>query len=682
MTRESNIRSRCIVVSLALLLAVAALNTVAPGIARASSTTTTTYPQTVTYKATLVDVQYVQGGRCYWGVGPEWSPYTPTHGGVVGGYSLTWTNGAVEYEPYENSAQKIGSKLFIAFTGGGGPAPCGPPDPHQGGRFPSLVVTVTANLLYPVTTTTVPQHSITGTISYLYASGESFAHGNSGPTQTTPARETEIEILAATKSSCSKTIVGEVYTDDNGEYSSTLSSTQEYVCLKVIAATSYSEVIPYPGTTAEQAADSAQLQGKADASKPLGPVRLKKSTPTTYSWTPSAVDTPIDEALDINNAIVTGASWVSAYGLTPKFVNILYPYPSGAGGETTNFSPKNIVGEINQDDAFDWGVLLHEYGHAVGAFLGIDNTTPVRTNDHDLPWNMTNHEANKAQGIAIAWNEGFADFFSQMVQDAMGASTLGLTDVGGSPPNYVDYTPSGTTSFLLDVPGDAGPHPSLGEDSEVSVARVLWSIYKQPAYAGVAGSVAFVKTLVGAMGSNSARTLYGAVSALLAASKSTPWVPGSGIEAVNEPVPTNFNEDAAATTYGTILSSQNVAPTITASGFADKKITLSWSGGQPSTATIKLNAFLIQFFNSSWTTLLGEQLSVVPTGTTASGAELYHSTTDVPSSWGTGTVHVVVLGWNGDVTTSELFTQRPSLRTGTYPVTGPYISAPVSLKLG
>lgn len=679
MTRKIHERIRCVTLRVAALLVVSAAVLAAPAIATASSTTTTTYPQIVTYKATLVDVQYVQDGRCYWGVGPEWTPYTPTHGGVVSGYGLTWTNGSAEYEPYENNAQKIGSKLFISYTGGGGPAPCGPADPHQGGRFPSLVVTVTASITYPVTTTTIPQRSLTGTISYLYASGDSFAHGGSGPTQVTPARETEVQILAASKSSCSKTLLSELYTDDSGDYSSTLASTQKYVCIKVLAETSYSEVLAYPGTTATQAAGGVQLQNKADASKALGPIKLKKSSATTYSWTPSGVDTAIDQALDINNAVITGATWVSAYGLTPKFLNILYPYPSGADGEITNFNPKKSVGEINQDDAFDWGVLLHEYGHAVASVLGIDNTTPVLTNDHNLPWNMTNHEATKAQGIAIAWNEGFADFFSQMVQDVMGASALGLTDVGGSPPEYVDYTPTGMVSFLLNVPGNEPPHPSLGEDSEASVARVLWSIDQQPTYAGVAGSVSFVKTLVAAMTSNNSRTLTGAVSAFMAAAKSTPWIPGSGLEALNDPVPANYDEQSAANTYGRILSSQNVAPTITASSVADNTISLSWTAGQPASAKIRLNGFIVQFFNSSWSTLLSQQLTVVPTGTTNTGTEFFQATKKIPSSWKKGTIHIVVVGWNSDVVMTQLFTQLQSLRTGTTPVTGPYISAPASL---
>jgi hypothetical protein len=634
----------------------------------------------VTYKATLVDVQYVQGGRCYWGIGPEWAPYNPQHGGVVGNYSLTWTNGSLNYYAPDNSAQKIGTKLFVAFTGGGGPAPCGPPDPHEGGRFPSLTVTVSAGITYPTTTTTTPTaRTITGTIDYYYASGDGFAHGAPASTQVTPSRETMVEILASSSSSCSNIVLSSIYTDDFGDYSSTVSSTNKYVCVKIIAATSYSEIIPYPSTV--DASGGAHVFYDAYATKALGPTKLKTSGDTTYSWKPTGVSAPIDQALNIDNAIIPGGEWLSAYGTTPKFLNILYPYP--ASKAISNFNADKDIGEINEDDAFDWGVLLHEYGHFVASLIGIDNSTPVSSNKHELGWNMTDHEGNKAQGLAIAWDEGFADFFSQMVQQVMGTSSLGLTDVGGTPPTYVDYTPTGTISFRLDVSGNTSPDRSLGEDNELSVARVLWSAFSLPMYSGESGSVAFVTTLARAMTSNNSRTLSGAVSALLAAAKATPWVPSAGVSTENAEVPAGFNEETSATTGGTILSSQNVAPTFTVSGISASgtSITLSWTAGQPSTAQDRLDFYLVQFFNSSWTTLLSEKIVLFPTDELRSGSEVFQTSETIPSDWKKGIINAVVLGWNTSATADLIFEQLPSLKTGTDPLTGPYISAPVSLDI-
>ena len=650
------------------------------GNAQASSTTTTTYPQIVTYKATLVDHQYVQGGRCYWGVGPEWAPYTAQHGGVVTGYGLTWTNGALSYSTSSNSAQKIGKKLFVAFTGGGGPAPCGPPDPHQGGRFPSLVVTVTAQISYPIPTTTMPSGTIDGTIDYDYASGDGFAHGTPGPSQVTPSRGTMVQILDATASKCSTTVLSTVYTSQTGEYTTTLSSSQQYVCVKVVAATANSEIIPYSSTAEASAAGGAKLTSSADASKALGPVRMVSGT-THFSWAPSGVTDTLDQALDIDNAVVTGTDWLSDYGTTPKFLNILYPFPASSG--VSNFNPAKDLGEINEDDAFDWGVLLHEYGHYVASLLGILNTTHVASADHLLSWNMTNHEANKSQGLAIAWDEGFADFFSQMVQDVMGTSSLGLTDVGATPPIYIDYTPTGKVSLQLDLPGNTPKWPSLGEDNEASVARVLWATDSSPDFSGVYGSVAFVKLLARAMTSNDDRTLSGAVTALFAAGKATPWVPATGIATENAEVPANIDEKASATIGGTILSSQNVAPTIFSPDVSVSKdtVSLSWTAGQPATANDRLNFFAVQYFNASWTTLLNEQIVVISTGVTKSNSEVYETTEKFPSSWKKSVVNAVVLGWNSATTADITFAKLRAARTGPDPLTGPYISAPVSLSI-
>ncbi len=173
--------------------------------------------------------------------------------------------------------------------------------------------------------------------------------------------------------------------------------------------------------------------------------------------------------------------------------------------------------------------------------------------------------------------------------------------------------------------------------------------------------------------------MYGAVSALLAAAKATPWVPSSGVSAKNEEVPANFNEELSATAYGPILSSQNVAPTITASGVSGKTLTLSWTAGQPSTATDALDVFVVQFFNDSWTRLLSEQTQVVTSGTKG-GSDLYTVTRAIPSDW-SGKVNVVVVGWNA-TNANDIFNPLRSQRAGSDPLTGPYISGPVSLNVG
>jgi hypothetical protein len=301
---------------------------------------------------------------------------------------------------------------------------------------------------------------------------------------------------------------------------------------------------------------------------------------------------------------------------------------------------------------------------------------------------MTNHEASKSQGIAIAWNEGFSDFFSQMVQRAMGASSLDLPDVGGNPPVYIDQVAGGTTSLRLDVPGNTQPTPSLGEDNEVSVARVLWDFYDRPTFSGTAGSVAFVKVLTSSMTSDDDRDLSGAVGALLSELGAKPWGPDVGPSSTDAAVPPPYN-DAAATTYGKVLTGQNVAPAITHLVRDDTSVKVEWKPGQPSDAKDKLNLFLVQFWDSSWSRLLTEQ--VVSDFTRSLGctrsqtADLLNYCLEIPNSWRPGIVNVVVLGWN--TATAPPGLTMPSdvpggaLSSGHNPLTGPYVSAPALVTL-
>ena len=617
----------------------------------------------------------VTADRCYWNIGFS---FKTSPGAEY--YLMYWRDGGGISASQAGQPSPLTPTESFGITGGGGPAPCGPPDVSQGGRFTYLTAYVYTQ--FAPGTTTQSTHAIGGTIDYDYASGDGFAHGMNGPTKATPARETMVQILASSKSSCSSAVLNSVYTDDTGAYTSAVPSKQKYVCVEVIAATSYSEVLPYPSTDDSSASGGVHLTDDAYASKALGPIKLVKSGSTKFSWKPKSVDDSFDQALDVDNAVVSGASWLTAYGTTPKFVNILYPYPSSR--DVSNFSPTKTVGEINEDDAFDWGVLLHEYGHFVALILGIDNTTPVLSSKHQMSWNLTNHESNKAQGLAIAWNEGFSDFFSQMVQLATGTSSLGLTDVGATPPIYVDYTPSGTVSLQLNVPGDTEPDLSLGEDNEASVARTMWSFYSQPAYSGLAGSTAFVHVLANAMTSNETRTLSGAVNALLAAAQATPFVPGEGVTASNVQIPAGTDEKTSAETYGTILSSQRVAPSFVGKGISasGKSLALRWITGQPTEASAKLNTFLVQYFNSSWTTLLAEQVVVAGTGLTQSGSDTYESTIAIPSDWKKKDIEAVVVGWGSfSATPDQIFEQLKSLRSGLDPLSGPYISAPVSIKV-
>lgn len=511
--------------------------------------------------------------------------------------------------------------------------------------------------------------TVTGTIQYLYLSGNGYASGSpaSSVATPTPARDTEVEILDANQTSCLTKVLSKVFTDDTGVYTSApLPKGQVYFCTKILAATEYSSV-------------GASSSADPYASDPIGPEQLSTKGPTTFSWKPTSGSDTIDQAMDINNAVVTGASWLKLYGRTPTFVTVIYPYPSSQ--EVSNFSTSGVA-EINPDDAFDWSVLLHEYGHYVSNLLGMLNTTPVASADHKASWNMTDHENSKAEGVAIAWNEGFADFFSQMVQRAMGTASLNLPDVGASPPIYIDQLNGSTLAIDLAAAGVSSPYPSKGEDNEPSVARVLWQLYSQPMFSGSTGSVDFIKDLATPMVSNDVRNLSGAIATLEQTEHGVPWVPDLAVSPTNVPIPTGFNQESAAATFGAILSDQNVAPTIMSALVSSQggSIEVNWRAGQPFDATDQLNLFLVQVWDPTWKTLLSEQVATRASG--QKGNRTYTTTLSIPKSLGSSVLHVVVLGWNAETNPTGLtIPARGWKNFGYYPLTGPYISASVDVRV-
>jgi hypothetical protein len=512
-------------------------------------------------------------------------------------------------------------------------------------------------------------NSVTGAIQYQYLSGNGYASGSPGSSvaTSTPARDTEVEILGANQTSCLTKVLSKVFTDDTGVYASDpLPRGQTYFCAKILAKTEYSSV-------------GASSRADPYASDPIGPEKLSTTGATTFSWKPSSGSDTLDQAMDINNAVVTGASWLKLYGRAPTFVTVVYPYPSSSG--VSNFSSSGVA-EINADDAFDWSVLLHEYGHYVATLLGMLNTTGVASADHLASWNMTNHENSKSEGIAIAWNEGFADFFSQMVQKAMNTLSLNLPDVGASPPVYIDQLKGKTVTLDLAAPGASSPYPSKGEDNEPSVARVLWDLYTQPTFSGSAGSVDFIKAIATPMVNNDVRNLSGAISSLEQTEHAAPWIPNLPSPPTNVSIPVGYNQGGAATTFGAILSDQNVAPTIMsalASSQGDS-IEVNWRAGQPSDATDQSNLFLVQVWDPTWNTLLTEQVAT-RTGS-QKGNRTYTATLSIPKSLISRVLHVVVLGWNSETNATHLTisnTFNGWKNFGYQPLTGPYISASVDV---
>jgi hypothetical protein len=184
------------------------------------------------------------------------------------------------------------------------------------------------------------------------------------------------------------------------------------------------------------------------------------------------------------------------------------------------------------------------------------------------------------------------------------------------------------------------------------------------------------------MTSNERRDLSQSVIALEVAQRAEPWVPDVGRHSTDVEIPVHYNESMAVTSFGIVLSDQNVAPTISEihTTHSGTVLEVKWAPGQEMRAKDRLNLFAVQIWDHGWTKLLSEQVgdSTTPSQTNADGSTNFILDIPISASWPPGELHAVVLGWNTQVAPIGLTIPDllPSLRgTGGDPLTGPYISA-------
>jgi len=115
-----------------------------------------------------------------------------------------------------------------------------------------------------------------------------------------------------------------------------------------------------------------------------------------------------------------------------------------------------LSGLDGEDDAAEPSVVLHEYGHAVAAALGIDESPGGP------------HDGDRA-APALAWSEGFASFYAAAT---LGDPVLEDRGPGGVRTLNLETLPS-DDARAMGVEGDAESH----RVSEYLVAAMLWDLY-------------------------------------------------------------------------------------------------------------------------------------------------------------------------------------------------------------
>ncbi len=155
--------------------------------------------------------------------------------------------------------------------------------------------------------------------------------------------------------------------------------------------------------------------------------------------------------------------------LLPK-ISVLFP----VGGTVSNYDGTNL--NIIRQDALDWDVLFHEYGHYFGdkgSKTKFDNS-PGGSHDGGT----TIPDNGKGPGVRLAWSEGWATFFGIAIQTHsecnLGIPLPAIPNAGDR--RYQDTEDSGIDDDLETLGNGGITGDSQGYASENSIMAALYDL--------------------------------------------------------------------------------------------------------------------------------------------------------------------------------------------------------------
>jgi hypothetical protein len=276
-------------------------------------------------------------------------------------------------------------------------------------------------------------------------------------------------------------------------------------------------------------------------------------------------------AFSVHDALVTVNKYVPRVnGALFPDIDVIFPTTRGTSQYDPLFSNLHVL----RFDRFDWDVIHHEFGHYVMDKLNIEDNPG---GEHSSLQNLGEIHG-KDKGILLAWGEGWPTYFGTSVQQIQGTSSFGVPNVGDT-----RYQDTEDITINYDLESQTGS-PSLGEDNELSVQRILWDIFDSADDAGDKGVSLGDITIWSTLDAADPTTLSAAYQALIS---------GRSISEITQ--------------IGCIMSEHNVAPDPISP--ADKIMApetppnFQWepNGGGPSNLN---NQFVVEFYDSFFGTLL------------------------------------------------------------------------------
>ena len=195
-------------------------------------------------------------------------------------------------------------------------------------------------------------------------------------------------------------------------------------------------------------------------------------TPTSYGVTSGQQvvksytfpnNTDLGKAASIQQGIALASEYIKTLeGHYYAAIDVLYPYTG-----ISNYNGSQIL--IGTDDAFDWDVIEHEYGHYVEDTVGINLIGGKHSSTVNLE-DWTDYPRTKDQAVSVAWTEGWATYFAINLQKEMNAISLNIPNVGDS---YYTDTIDNSLNYDIEILLD----PRIkGEGNEASIAAALYDL--------------------------------------------------------------------------------------------------------------------------------------------------------------------------------------------------------------
>ncbi len=273
------------------------------------------------------------------------------------------------------------------------------------------------------------------------------------------------------------TLLGETFTDDNGDYTITTTTAASSVYVRVYAETAPAGVGPghVKRAVVVEAPSFDPIQAGFDYYREFipAPRSINNSTPILVASDlfSNPAETVVDyQAFWAYDAAVTASRFHATLPGVPvgtyeiQFPNPFEPVATGSAGYGENIY-------LHSTDWQKWDVVIHEYGHLVAGTAGFFALTgsPLGWN-HSLGVNarIKNPYADYYDDMQLGFNEGWADFYSVVAQELEGVSSppVNRNPYFSKDMQYAGYNAESTEGN--------------GEDEELSVMAILWDLYDTP----------------------------------------------------------------------------------------------------------------------------------------------------------------------------------------------------------